>query len=162
MDMTDSRLRSASIGQAFKSVVLACICTLTSSSIVAFSFRRKLKGFDPGFSDLDLIGAVVQAVVLGPAIESLLVGGVISTILLPLFRYRRAVIVASAILFSSLHAIFNVYWGIVVFFPFVVYSCLFISYMKYGRRWAYGISFLAHALHNSCAVLAAFLVDCAS
>nr|WP_295382795.1 hypothetical protein [Pseudoxanthomonas sp.] len=162
MDITDSRLRSASIGRALKSVVLACIFTLTSSSIVAFSFRRELKGFDPGFSDLDLIGAVVQAGILGPAIESLLAGGVISIILLPLFRYRTAVIVVSAVIFSSLHAIFNVYWGIVVFFPFVVYSYLFLSYMKYGRRWAYGMSFLAHAVHNSCAVLAVFLVDSAS
>lgn len=156
MAMDDSRLLGTSIGRLIKSVTVACICTMTSSATVAFAFREKLEGFDPGLSDLNLVGAIVQVGILGPVIESLLVGFLISAVLIPLLSRRLMVVVASAVLFASLHAAFNVYWGIVVFIPFVVYSYLFVRYLQYGRRWAYGMSFLVHAIHNICAVIAAF------
>lgn len=159
MAIDDSRFRGTGICHAIKSIVVACMCTMISSAIVAFAFREKLKGFDPGFSDLSLIGAIVQVGMLGPAVESLFVGILISVVLTPLLRQRAAVILVSAGFFASLHAVFNVYWGIVVFFPFVVYSYMFVRYSKYGWRWAYGMSFLVHAVHNSVAVLAAFSFD---
>jgi hypothetical protein len=151
----DDSLRGASILHAIKNIVVACICTVTSSAIVAFAFREKLKGFDPGFSDLSFIDAIVQVGMLGPAVETVFVGILVSAVLTPLLRQRGAVIVASAGFFASLHAVFNAYWGIVVFFPFVVYSYIFVRYSKCGWRWAYGMTFLVHAIHNTVAVFAA-------
>lgn len=135
-----------------KSIVLASAVSLGASFSIAFMLRDHIEGFDPGFAGKNYLQLVLHAVILGPALETLVLAAAISGFLLPLFGRTWIVVSLSAALWAILHGLIFWVWGVVIFLPFAVYSFMYLRFREYGWRWAFLAAFSSHALHNLVAV----------
>ena len=90
--------------------------------------------------------ALFLLVIFAPVLETLIMGGV----LLVLLRFLSPWL---AVLVSSLgwgiaHSLGAPTWGLVIWWPFLIFSILFVTWRGRSLWLAFAISALAHALHN--------------
>jgi hypothetical protein len=85
-------------------------------------------------------------VVLSPVVESLIMGGVL-LVLLRFLRPTWAVIV-SAIGWGIAHSSQIAIWGLIIWWPFLIFSTLFVVWRERSLWLAFGLPMAVHALHN--------------
>jgi hypothetical protein len=90
--------------------------------------------------------ALFLLAVFAPVIETLIMGGVLLILL-------RFVSPAAAVLLSSFgwgvaHSIGAPTWGLVIWWPFLIFSTLFVTWRSRGLPAAFAMPAMAHALHN--------------
>ena len=94
----------------------------------------------------------VLLVFVGPLLESIIMGGV----LLALTRWvspARA-IVASAVLWGVAHSLASPIWGLVVWWPFLVLSAVFLTWRGGGFWLGVAMATAVHGLQNATAGVA--------
>jgi hypothetical protein len=102
--------------------------------------------------------AVFLLAVIAPVLETLIMG----TVLLVLLRLFNPTV---AILLSSLgwgiaHSLQAPTWGLVIWWPFLVFSTLFVAWRQRSLAAAFTLPMIAHGLHNlPPALLVAYGVD---
>ena len=89
---------------------------------------------------------VVVLALITPAIETLILAGIASTLL----RWMRPV---HAVLLSSLgwalaHSTSAPIWGLVIWWPFLIFATLYLVWKKRSLWWGLFIPFAIHALQN--------------
>src|SRR5919112_5012482 len=104
----------------------------------------------PGLGQPDLpvpnglaLGAVV---VMAPVVETLIMAAVLSLLLLG-FPPTIAVI-ASAIGWGVAHSLAAPAWGLVIWWPFLIFSTLYVVWRRRSLLAALAMPAAAHALHN--------------
>lgn len=100
------------------------------------------------------VGLFVMIVIIGPPIETLLMGLVLR--ILSLITKRRIPLAAmSACLWACLHSIAAPVWGLGVIWPFFVFSCSYLTWRE--RAWwrAIWVTSCVHAFQNVLPALAA-------
>ena len=90
--------------------------------------------------------ALFLLVVFAPVIETLIMGGVLLVLL-------RFVSPGVAVLLSSLgwgiaHSLGAPTWGLVIWWPFLIFSTLFVTWRSRGLLPAFAMPAIAHGLHN--------------
>lgn len=90
--------------------------------------------------------ALFALVVFAPVLETLIMGGVL-LVLLRLFSPTVAV-VASALGWGIAHSLAAPAWGLVIWWPFLVFSSLFVVWRQRSLAAAFALPAAAHALHN--------------
>jgi membrane protease YdiL (CAAX protease family) len=90
--------------------------------------------------------ALFLLVVFAPVIETLIMGGVLLVLL-------RLVSPGVAVLLSSLgwgiaHSLGAPTWGLVIWWPFLIFSTLFVTWRSRGLLPAFVMPAIAHGLHN--------------
>ena len=90
--------------------------------------------------------AFVLIVIFSPIAETLIMGGVLLVLL-------RFVSPGVAVLLSSLgwgiaHSLGAPTWGLVIWWPFLVFSTLFVTWRSRGLLAAFAMPAIAHGLHN--------------
>ncbi|GMV91316.1 MAG: hypothetical protein AMXMBFR82_10940 [Candidatus Hydrogenedentota bacterium] len=86
-------------------------------------------------------------VLVGPFLETLLLS--FGIWLISWFTHVRAMIaVVSALLWACLHSLMLPTWGLVVFWPFVVFSCAYLTWRQKSWIKAIWVAFCIHALQN--------------
>ena len=100
---------------------------------------------EPQF-DISGLRALIALVIFAPVLETLIMGAV----LLILLRLSNATV---AVLLSSLgwglaHSLAAPTWGLVIWWPFLVFSTLFVVWRQRSLLAAFAVPALAHALHN--------------
>jgi hypothetical protein len=111
----------------------------------------------PQFDVSGLTGIFLLAV-FAPVIETLIMGGVLLVLL-------RFVTPSAAILLSSLgwgvaHSFGAPTWGLVIWWPFLIFSTLFVAWRNKGLAAAFAMPAMAHGLHNlPSAVLVSYWPD---
>jgi hypothetical protein len=103
--------------------------------------------------DMSGVTALVLLVVFAPVVETLIMGGVLLILL-------RLVSPAVAVIMSSLgwgiaHSMGAPTWGLVIWWPFLIFSTLFVTWRTRGLLAAFAMPAIAHGLHN---LPSAFLV----
>jgi membrane protease YdiL (CAAX protease family) len=92
------------------------------------------------------MAAILALVFIAPAVETFIMG----VILLILVRFLRpaAAILVSAIGWGVAHSLIAPIWGLVIWWPFLVFSTLFVTWRSRSLALAFLIPMSAHALQN--------------
>ncbi|HEX6741253.1 MAG TPA: CPBP family glutamic-type intramembrane protease [Sphingomicrobium sp.] len=85
-------------------------------------------------------------VIFSPVVESLIMGGVL-LVLLRFLRPTTAVLV-SAIGWGVAHSFQVAIWGLIIWWPFLIFSTLFVAWRERSLWLAFGMPMAVHALHN--------------
>lgn len=104
--------------------------------------------------DIPIDSAYLFAIVtlFAPAIETLIMAAVL-TLLLAFLKPNHAVI-ASSIGWGIAHSLLAPAWGLVIWWPFLVFSTLFVTWRNRSMLAALAIPAAVHALQNSLPALA--------
>jgi hypothetical protein len=90
--------------------------------------------------------ALLMLVILAPVVETLIMGGAL-IVLLRLFNPTLAVLISSAG-WGVAHSLAAPAWGLVIWWPFLVFSTLFVTWRKRSTAAALAIAATVHGLHN--------------
>ena len=90
--------------------------------------------------------ALFLLVVFAPLVETLIMGAVL-LILTALLRRELAVLI-SAIGWGAAHSLAAPIWGLVIWWPFLIFSTLFVTWRQRSLALAFLMPTLAHALQN--------------
>ncbi len=88
----------------------------------------------------------VRLVVFSPLIETLIMAAVLELSLLRM--PPRAAIIFSSVGWGVAHSFIAVGWGLVIWWPFLIFSTLYVTWRGQGRGQAIAIVFAVHALNN--------------
>jgi membrane protease YdiL (CAAX protease family) len=96
-------------------------------------------------------------IVVAPLIETLIMAAI-------LLGLRKVVgptpaVVASAILWAAAHSLSAPVWGLIVWWPFLIFSAAFLTWRERGLLTAIGIVTAAHAMQNATGILLDRLVN---
>lgn len=92
------------------------------------------------------LAAIFALVLFSPVVETLIMGSV----LLVLLRFvpPAAAIIASAVGWGIAHSMVAPMWGLVIWWPFLVFSILFVAWQRRSLLLAFLIPMCVHALQN--------------
>ncbi len=99
----------------------------------------------PDFGDVspDLF---LRLVVMAPLLETLIMAAVLEVLLLLL--PPPAAVAASSIGWGLAHSFIAFAWGLIIWWPFLIFSTLYVTWRGEGRLAAIAIVFAVHALNN--------------
>ncbi|MCL6682619.1 CPBP family glutamic-type intramembrane protease [Sphingomonas alba] len=122
--------------------LLACPISLGLSALVNWLLPSA------GQPSFDARGSLLLflLVVFSPFVETLIMAGVIE-VLLRLVRPPIA-IVLSALGWGIAHSLEAPAWGLVIWWPFLIFSTLYVTWRQRSAWTAIGIVFCVHALQN--------------
>ena len=113
---------------------------LGAAGVMTEESGPELGGFGP-VTDFAMI------VWLSPVVETLLMGVILKA--LSFISRRRYVLAAmSCGVWAGLHSLCSPAWGLVVFWPFFVFSCSYLAWRRRSWRHAVCVTSLVHMLHN--------------
>ena len=95
---------------------------------------------------LDGALAIFALVVFAPVLETLIMGAVL-LVLLRLISPTAAVLVSSAA-WGVAHSLAAPIWGLIVWWPFLIFSTLFVTWRTRSLAAAFAVPAAAHALQN--------------
>jgi membrane protease YdiL (CAAX protease family) len=90
--------------------------------------------------------ALFLLVIFAPALETLIMGGVLLVLLR--FLSPSIAVVVSALGWGVAHSLGAPTWGLVIWWPFLIFSTLFVTWRRRSLALAFAMPALAHALHN--------------
>ena len=90
--------------------------------------------------------AFVAIVIISPLVETLIMAAVIEVGLL--FLPPIAVVIVSSIGWGIAHSLSAAAWGLVIWWPFLIFSILYVTWRGEGRGKAIAIVASVHALNN--------------
>jgi membrane protease YdiL (CAAX protease family) len=115
----------------------------------------------PGAEGPDLVtdGTVplLLIVVVAPLLETLIMAGVL--LVLRRFLGFGPAVVVSALLWAVAHSLSAPIWGLVVWWPFLVFSAGFLVWRRFGLVTAIAIVTVAHAMQNGTGILLDRLIN---
>lgn len=107
----------------------------------------------PDFKGISGVTALLLLVVFSPLVESMIMGGVL--VVLQRFLSPAGAIIASSLLWGVAHSLGALSWGFTIWWPFLIFSTLFVTWRSRGLLAAFAVPAIAHGLHN---LPSAFLV----
>ena len=90
--------------------------------------------------------AIVLLVVIAPLIETLLMAGALS--LLVRFMSPRWAVLASTAGWGAAHSLAVPTWGLIIWWPFLIFSTQFVTWRQRSLGLAIGVPATTHALQN--------------
>ncbi len=92
------------------------------------------------------IGALLMVVIIAPLLETLLMTPPV--LLLNRYLGPAAAILGSALLWGILHSLAEPGWGLIIWWPFLIFSTVLLAWRGKGIFGAVLTVYAAHALHN--------------
>ena len=102
-------------------------------------------GTQPEF-EVDGTFAVLMLVVFAPVIETLIMAAILSLLLR--FVSPTAAVLASAVLWGIAHSLIAPAWGLVIWWPFLVFSTLYVTWRQRSLLMALAMPAIVHGLQN--------------
>jgi hypothetical protein len=128
------------------SIALGALTTLLPSLLLAAAVRWLLPmGEGPKF-EMEGALALFALVVFAPVVETLIMG----TVLLVLLRFvgpTAAVLISSAG-WGIAHSLQAPVWGLIIWWPFLVFSTLFVVWRSHSLLAAFAMPAAVHSLQN--------------
>ena len=100
----------------------------------------------PDFNGIKGMMAIFLIVVFSPVLESMIMGGIL--VILQRFLSPAAAIAASSLLWGVAHSLGALSWGFTIWWPFLIFSTLFVVWRQRGFWAGVGVAAAAHALQN--------------
>ena len=98
----------------------------------------------------------IAVVAVSPFLETLLMSGPV--LLLNRWRGPVVAVAGSAVLWAVAHSLQAARWGMVIWWPFLLFSIAFLTWRSRGYWTAVGVVFAMHALNNAGPIAAVLLV----
>lgn len=112
-------------------------------SLIVSSLLPRVAG--PSFGNVDL-SLAVMLVIVAPLLETLIMAAVLEILLLGL--PPKYAVIASSLGWGVAHSLAAPAWGLVIWWPFLIFSTLYVTWRGEGRVLAIAIVFAVHALNN--------------
>jgi hypothetical protein len=127
---------------------------LTVAGSVLLSWIASLVAPDLAKPDFPMHGLLALALLVGfaPLVETLIMAAVLS--LLARFMSPTAAVIASALGWGVAHSLQAAAWGLVIWWPFLVFSTLFMVWRQRGTMAGIAVAAATHALQNLAPALA--------
>ena len=116
------------------SILLAALINTFSPVVEGPNFEAQ------GFYSLFML------VVFAPVTETLIMAAIIW--LLTRFLKPTAAIVGSALIWGAAHSAMAATWGLVIWWPFLIFSTLYLVWRQRSLGWALAMPMIVHALQN--------------
>ena len=132
--------------RAWLSIASGWALSIVGSLLLAVIFAAllpQLKG--PDFP-MEGWGALFALVVFAPFLETLIMAGLIW--LFERFLPTTGAIVASALAWGGLHSAQALGWGLVIWWPFLIFSTLYVVWRQRGFWAGVGVAATTHAFQN--------------
>jgi hypothetical protein len=136
-------------------IATAWLLTFPLSIVLAWVINKIAPGAEQPQFDVSGALAIFLLVIFAPVLETLIMGGV----LLVLLRFLSApvAVLASSAGWGIAHSLGAPTWGLVIWWPFLIFSTLFVTWRQRSLALGFGMPMVAHALHNlPSAVLVAY------
>ena len=127
-------------------LAVAWLLTFPISLVLAALVSLGFPGAEQPHFPVSGLTALFLLVVFAPVLETLIMGGVL-LVLLRLFSPSIAVVL-SAIGWGVGHSLAAPTWGLVIWWPFLIFSILFVTWRSRGLSAAFAMPAIAHGLHN--------------
>ena len=101
--------------------------------------------------------AMFALVIVAPVFETLVMG--IALLILQAFLRPAAAVLVSAIGWGVAHSLMAPTWGLVIWWPFLIFSILFVTWRQRSLFAAFAIPAIVHALQNLLPALAVAFPD---
>lgn len=122
------------------SIVIALLLSATGA-------LTSQSGPDFGSDKAPAVAVFIGVVVVGPFVETLLMG-VVLKLLSFITRRRYALAVISCLLWAGVHSLASPLWGVAVFWPFFVFSCSYLAWRRVSWWRAVWVTSLIHMFQN--------------
>ena len=129
----------------------ACIVFLL---VLNIDFEKYQVPSTGALEPIDVFGYVVFAPIAETAVMFLIFKG-----LMKITNKFWLLVFANAFFWAGIHGLSSVYWGLCVFFPFVVFSISYLNWKAVSESKAYWITTLTHSVHNLWACLLVYVVE---
>ena len=96
--------------------------------------------------DMDPVVAIIAIVIISPFVETLIMAAILS-ILLRLLPATAAILVSAAG-WGLAHSAMAPAWGLVIWWPFLVFSTLYVVWRQHSLAAAIAVPAAVHALQN--------------
>ena len=103
------------------------------------------QGEGPDFA-MSGAAAIVGLVIFAPVVETLIMGAALLIFLR--FMPATAAIIVSAAGWAVAHSLAAPVWGLIVWWPFLIFSTLFVVWRGYSLAAAFAVPASVHALQN--------------
>ena len=100
----------------------------------------------PEFKGLSGATAIFLLVIFSPVVETLIMGGIL--VLLQRFLNPTAAVITSALLWGAAHSFGALSWGLAIWWPFLIFSTLFVVWRQHGFWAGIAVAACTHALQN--------------
>jgi hypothetical protein len=129
-----------------RSVTVGWLCTFPVSIGLAALVQLLLPGAKPPEFHGSGLFAFAAIVILSPVVETLMMGGAL-LLLLRVVPPVWAVLVSAAV-WGCLHSLAAPIWGLIIWWPFLIFSTLFVTWRQRSLTLAFAVPMLVHALQN--------------
>jgi hypothetical protein len=131
---------------AFRSIAVGWLLAFPAS--ILFAVLIHWIAPDAKTPEFEVSGALAFGLLVffSPILETLIMGGV----LLLLLRFMRPTwaVIASAVGWGLFHSCFVPIWGLIIWWPFLIFSTLFVTWRSRSLVLAFAIPATVHGLQN--------------
>lgn len=100
----------------------------------------------PDFGDISAATKLVLIALFSPLVETAIMAGVLGLLLRFVAPWQA--VIASAALWGVAHSLSSPWWGVVIWWPFLIFSTLYVTWRPHGVWRAIGLVALVHILQN--------------
>ena len=132
--------------RAWLAILIGVALTLSGSLLLSWLATMIAPSLaKPGFAMRGPV-AFLALVLFAPLVETLIMAGVLS--LLARFLTPTFAVLASALLWGIAHSLQAAVWGLVIWWPFLIFSTLYMVWRERSVGAALGVVTATHALQN--------------
>jgi hypothetical protein len=127
-------------------IAVGALMAFIPTILLAALIVRLLPGSEGPKFAMDGLLALFGLVVFAPVVETLIMG----TVLLVLLRLigPTAAVLASSAGWGIAHSLAVPMWGLIIWWPFLIFSTLFVVWRNRSLAAAFAVPAAVHALHN--------------
>ena len=129
-----------------KAIVVGWLIAFPPSLVLATLAQWLLPGIERPSFDVGGLETVAVLVVFAPLVETLIMAAFLEMLLR--FLPPGVAVALSAIGWGIAHSLAAPAWGLVIWWPFLVFSTLYVTWSKRSVLAGIGIAFFVHALQN--------------
>ena len=132
--------------RAWLAIIVGWLTAIVPSLLLAALVSRLLPQLPGPQFDMDPIVSIIAIVIVSPLLETLIMAGILS-VLLRLMPATAAILV-SAVGWGLAHSAMAPAWGLVIWWPFLVFSTLYVVWRQRSLAAAIAVPATVHALQN--------------
>ncbi|USU09625.1 hypothetical protein NF700_04915 [Sphingomonadaceae bacterium OTU29MARTA1] len=128
-------------------ILIGWVLTIVGSMLISYVVAYLVPN-NPG-PDLGDASAPVKLFLIAgfsPVVETLIMAGILAVLLRFLAGWQA--VIASAAIWGVLHSLASPLWGAVIWWPFLIFSTLYVTWRPHGFWKAVGIVAAVHVLQN--------------
>jgi hypothetical protein len=133
--------------QPWLAILVGWLLTIVGSTAISFLIAHLVPG-QTGPDLGDTSGAMKLFLIAGfsPVVETLIMAGILALLLRFLNSWQA--VVASAAIWGGLHSLASPWWGAVIWWPFLIFSTLYVTWRPRGFWRAATLVAAVHVLQN--------------